>query len=179
MEVRSRGCIDRKEFWETFRSCLEELPQRVADVFMLREMEEMETVQLCEALRISQNNLLVMLHRACKALRECLELNWFERKPRLKETMSSVDKSSSSLAKNPSLLTGRNWFERLLVRIIVNRTPKCRDAIKLLSQSMEVKLPITTRIELRFHYLMCLVSALRKTAPGIAETCLFASGARE
>jgi DNA-directed RNA polymerase specialized sigma24 family protein len=44
MEVRSRGCIDRKEFWETFRSCLEELPQRVADVFMLREMEEMETV---------------------------------------------------------------------------------------------------------------------------------------
>ena len=31
---------------------------------MLREMEEMETAQICQALRISQNNLWVMLHRA-------------------------------------------------------------------------------------------------------------------
>jgi RNA polymerase sigma-70 factor (TIGR02943 family) len=75
--------LDRKEFWETFRSCLDKLPQRVADAFMLREMEEMETAQICEALGISQNNLWVMLHRARMALRECLELNWFERKPRM------------------------------------------------------------------------------------------------
>jgi RNA polymerase sigma-70 factor (ECF subfamily) len=47
---------------------------------MLREMEGMDTAQLCEVLRISQNNLWVMLHRARMALRECLELNWFERK---------------------------------------------------------------------------------------------------
>jgi RNA polymerase sigma factor (sigma-70 family) len=75
--------LDRKEFWETFRNCLDKLPQRVADVFMLREMEEMETAQICGTLRISQNNLWVMLHRARMALRECLELNWFERKSTL------------------------------------------------------------------------------------------------
>jgi len=34
------AALDRKEFWETFRSCLDKLPERVADVFMLREMEE-------------------------------------------------------------------------------------------------------------------------------------------
>jgi DNA-directed RNA polymerase specialized sigma24 family protein len=50
--------LDHKEFWETFRSCLDKLPQRVADVFMLREMEELETAQICEALKISQNNTL-------------------------------------------------------------------------------------------------------------------------
>ena len=72
--------MDRKEFWEMFRSCLNKLPERVANVFMLREMEGMDTAQLCEMLRISQNNLWVMLHRARMALRECLELNWFERK---------------------------------------------------------------------------------------------------
>jgi RNA polymerase sigma-70 factor (ECF subfamily) len=72
--------LNRKEFWETFRSCLDKLPERVANVFMLREMEGMATAQICEALRISQNNLWVMLHRARMALRECLELNWFERK---------------------------------------------------------------------------------------------------
>jgi RNA polymerase sigma-70 factor (ECF subfamily) len=53
----------------------------VADVFMMREMEEMEAAQICQAFRISQNNLWVMLHRARMALRECMELNWFENKP--------------------------------------------------------------------------------------------------
>jgi RNA polymerase sigma-70 factor, ECF subfamily len=76
--------MDRAEFWETFRDCLSKLPARVGDVFMLREMEEMETAQICQALRISQNNLWVMLHRARMALRECLELNWFENKPKLR-----------------------------------------------------------------------------------------------
>ena len=33
--------MDRTEFWQTFRDCLSKLPARVADVFMLREMEEM------------------------------------------------------------------------------------------------------------------------------------------
>jgi RNA polymerase sigma-70 factor (ECF subfamily) len=77
------AALDRKEFWGTFRSCLDKLPERVASVFALREIEGMETAQICEVLRISQNNLWVMLHRARMALRECLELNWFERKPRL------------------------------------------------------------------------------------------------
>src|SRR5271169_5805468 len=62
----------------------ETLCARVGDVFMLREMEEMETAQICQAMRISQNNLWVMLHRARMALRECLELNWFENEPKLK-----------------------------------------------------------------------------------------------
>ena len=69
--------MHRTEFWETFRDCLAKLPQRVADVFMLREMEEMKTEQISRDLNISQNNIWVMLHRARMALRECLEMNWF------------------------------------------------------------------------------------------------------
>jgi len=76
-ELGTEALMDRAEFWVTFRECLSKLPARVGDVFMLREMEEMETGQICQALRISQNNLWVMLHRARMALRECLELNWF------------------------------------------------------------------------------------------------------
>ena len=91
--------------------------------------------------------------------------------------MGIVDKSSS--AENPSLLAGRNWFERMLVSFIAERTPKCREVVRLLSQSMEVKLPLATRIKIRFHYLICcLVLPLRKTAPSVAENRLFATGAR-
>jgi RNA polymerase sigma-70 factor, ECF subfamily len=75
--------MDRVEFWEIFRGCLSKLPARVGDVFMLREVEQMTTVQTCQALKISQNNLWVMLHRGRMALRECLESNWFENKPKL------------------------------------------------------------------------------------------------
>jgi RNA polymerase sigma-70 factor (ECF subfamily) len=77
------AALDRKEFWKTFENCLDKLPARVADVFVLREMEQMDTAQICEALNISPNNLWVMLHRARMALRECLESDWFEKKPKL------------------------------------------------------------------------------------------------
>jgi RNA polymerase sigma-70 factor (ECF subfamily) len=69
--------MERGEFWLTLRSCLGKLPPRVADVFMLREMEEQDTPEICDALRISQSNLWVMLHRARMALRECLEILWY------------------------------------------------------------------------------------------------------
>jgi len=70
--------MHRTEFWEIFRDCLSKLPVRVAHVFILREIEEMDSAQICKALQISQNNLWVTLYRARMALRECLQINWFK-----------------------------------------------------------------------------------------------------
>jgi hypothetical protein len=91
--------------------------------------------------------------------------------------MGNAEKSSSSSAENPSFLAGRNWFERLLVSFIATRTPKCREVVRLLSQSMEVKLPVATRIKVWFHYLICVwcyrygkqLDALRKIAGTLPE----------
>ena len=69
--------MDHDEFWATLQSCLSKLPPRVSDVFMLREMDDQSTDEICVALAISQSNLWVMLHRARMALRGCLEINWF------------------------------------------------------------------------------------------------------
>ena len=90
--------------------------------------------------------------------------------------MSGIDKSSSPATEN-LLLTGRNWIENLLMRIIAKRTPKCREVVRLLSQSMEVKLPVTTRIKIRLHYLICVwcyrygeqLQTLRKIASSLPE----------
>ena len=70
--------MHRDEFWQTMRDCLGKLPERTASVFMLREMEEVESKEICKMLAISESNLWVMLHRARMALRECLAINWFE-----------------------------------------------------------------------------------------------------
>ncbi len=71
--------MHRAEFWMTLRACMSKLPDRVADVFMLREMEEISSREICEMLSITESNLWVMLHRARMALRECLEINWFKK----------------------------------------------------------------------------------------------------
>jgi len=71
--------VHRAEFWQTMRHCLDKLPERIANVFMLREMDEDESKEICSMLSISESNLWVMLHRARMALRECLEINWFNR----------------------------------------------------------------------------------------------------
>jgi RNA polymerase sigma-70 factor (TIGR02943 family) len=69
----------REEFWTVMRDCLGRLPNRIANVFMLREMEGISTKEICKSLAITESNLWVMLHRGRMALRECLEINWFKK----------------------------------------------------------------------------------------------------
>ncbi len=69
--------LDNELFWKTFRECAGKLPKNVGAVFCLREMDEVDSKEICARLDISENNLWVMLHRARIALRRCLESNWF------------------------------------------------------------------------------------------------------
>jgi RNA polymerase sigma-70 factor (ECF subfamily) len=70
--------LHRAEFWATLRGCLGKVPERIANVFVLREVDGLTSKEVCELAAISETNLGVMLHRARMALRECLELNWFD-----------------------------------------------------------------------------------------------------
>jgi RNA polymerase sigma-70 factor (TIGR02943 family) len=72
--------LDSEMFWQTFRDCSGKLPKNVATVFCLREVDGVESKEICAMLNISESNLWVMLHRARMALRRCLEVNWFGKK---------------------------------------------------------------------------------------------------
>lgn len=69
--------LANQEFWKTLHDCTSKLPHTIAAAFTLREMDGLETNDICEILGISPNNLWVMLHRARMALRSCLEIHWF------------------------------------------------------------------------------------------------------
>src|SRR5437016_14346820 len=56
---------------------------------------------------------------------------------------------------NPSVLARRNWFQTQLVIFIGKHTPKCREMVRILSQSMDQPLPLSMRIKKRIHYLIC------------------------
>jgi len=73
--------LDNKLFWQAYRECAGKLPKNVAAVFNLREIDELESREICALLNISESNLWVMLHRARMALRRCLETNWFGKHP--------------------------------------------------------------------------------------------------
>jgi RNA polymerase sigma-70 factor (ECF subfamily) len=69
--------LDNERFWQTYRDCSAKLPKNIAAVFNLRELDGVESKEICALLNISESNLWVMLHRARMALRRCLETNWF------------------------------------------------------------------------------------------------------
>ena len=60
-----------------------------------------------------------------------------------------------SPAGNPSLLKRRSWPETQLVKFIGRHTPKCPEVVRILSQGMDKKLPLRTRLLLDVHYLIC------------------------
>jgi RNA polymerase sigma-70 factor, ECF subfamily len=69
--------LENKKFIEALEKCTRNLPAKTARVFMMRDVMEIETDDICKELDITSTNCWVMLHRARLALRECLEINWF------------------------------------------------------------------------------------------------------
>jgi RNA polymerase sigma-70 factor (ECF subfamily) len=72
--------FQQREFWDIFRFCVSRLPPPLSGAFLLREMAELATEEICKLLSVTATNLWTMLHRARTRLRECLEGNWFGRK---------------------------------------------------------------------------------------------------
>ena len=66
-----------KEFQEMLKCCLSRLPDKVAQVFVLREIDGASSEKICKDLGVSPNHVWVMLHRARMGLRRCLEVHWF------------------------------------------------------------------------------------------------------
>lgn len=71
--------LDQAQFFDVMQFCLEKLPPNTGRVFMMREVMGLETEEICKELRITANNLWVILYRARMALRQCLEQHWFGR----------------------------------------------------------------------------------------------------
>ncbi len=68
--------LERRQFWDALTVCLERLPPRAAQVFTLREMDEVETEKICALLGLTPTNLGVILYRTRKQLRDCLA-RWY------------------------------------------------------------------------------------------------------
>ena len=68
--------MEQQDFWIIFDACLNHLPAKYAQVFMLREMIELSSDEICEKLQLTISHLNVLMYRSRARLRECLENKW-------------------------------------------------------------------------------------------------------
>jgi len=69
--------IEQEQFLTTLQDCISRLPPKMAQLFILRELEDITSEEICEVMAISTlNNFWVMLSRVRVQLRHCLDINW-------------------------------------------------------------------------------------------------------
>jgi len=70
--------ISQRDFDRVLEACLRKLPGVSAQVFVLRELFEMRSEEICNLFGVTRNHLNVLLYRARMSLRGCLDLNWVQ-----------------------------------------------------------------------------------------------------
>jgi len=70
--------LEKEEFWKVFMQCCEKIPQTACAAFTLKEIDKVDTKEICDVLSITPANFWVLMHRARLQLRQCLEAKWFE-----------------------------------------------------------------------------------------------------
>lgn len=68
--------LEQKQFLGILQTCMEKLPAKAAQLFLMRDVHETDNEEICKELNISTTNAWVMLYRARMGLRKCLEINW-------------------------------------------------------------------------------------------------------
>jgi RNA polymerase sigma-70 factor, ECF subfamily len=71
--------FEKQQFWAMFESCLADIPPASARAFYLREIQGMDTKEICAELGISETNCWVILHRARMSLRQKIEDRWLQK----------------------------------------------------------------------------------------------------
>jgi RNA polymerase sigma-70 factor (ECF subfamily) len=72
--------LEQEQFLAVLQRCIDRLPPRQAQLFVLRELDGLESEEICAMLSLSTlNNFWVALSRTRMQLRHCLELHWFKK----------------------------------------------------------------------------------------------------
>jgi RNA polymerase sigma-70 factor (ECF subfamily) len=65
--------LESSEIGRLLEECLSQLPLQQREVFLLREMEDVESSEVCNNLQITNTHLGVLIHRARHRLRKCMK----------------------------------------------------------------------------------------------------------
>ena len=69
--------MENEELGMAIHGCLDTLNEKQATIFRMKTIDGMDTETICNEFEITPSNLWVIIHRARKAMADCLEENWF------------------------------------------------------------------------------------------------------
>ena len=72
-EMTPERLLSSSEHLTLLQRAIAELPATLREVLVLRDMEEMDSKDICAMLKITESNLYVRLHRARERVRTALE----------------------------------------------------------------------------------------------------------
>ena len=75
--IVERNSIPDVEYDDVIFGCLDTLNEKQATIFRMKTIDGMDTETICNDFDITPSNLWVIIHRARKAMADCLESNWF------------------------------------------------------------------------------------------------------
>jgi len=70
------NALEQKQFIGVLQKCIDKIPNKLATLFMMRDVNETSNEEICKELNITSTNAWVMLYRARMGIRKCLEINW-------------------------------------------------------------------------------------------------------
>lgn len=70
--------LDNEEFIKALNMCLSKIPAKIAMIFSMKIMDEMDTDTICKEINVTPSNIWTSLYRCRMRLRECLEKIWFK-----------------------------------------------------------------------------------------------------
>ncbi|RFN58700.1 sigma-70 family RNA polymerase sigma factor [Marixanthomonas ophiurae] len=68
--------LENNELGLAILECLDTLDERHATIFKMKTIDNFDTEAICNEYNITPSNLWVIIHRARKAMANCLEKNW-------------------------------------------------------------------------------------------------------
>jgi RNA polymerase sigma-70 factor (TIGR02943 family) len=77
--IDSNDPVEKEQFWIYLNKCLDKIDPKLAIIYSLRDIHQVNYKEVCNILTLKPTNLRVMLHRTRKLLRQCLEVNWIEK----------------------------------------------------------------------------------------------------
>ncbi|MEZ4875819.1 MAG: sigma-70 family RNA polymerase sigma factor [Flavobacteriaceae bacterium] len=76
-DKNAQETLENEELGLAILRCLDSINEKQAEIFKLKTIDGVDTETICNEYHITPSNLWVMIHRARKALADCLETNWF------------------------------------------------------------------------------------------------------
>ncbi len=71
---------ENTELAHRLEECMSGLSEKFRQIFIMKEMDGIDSTQICNEFDIKPTNLWVILHRARNQLKLCLEAHWFQNK---------------------------------------------------------------------------------------------------